>query len=135
VLAGQCVPSHHSPGHHQAAGNDGPADHQTTTTTKPPTTVPPGNYTREQVTQIIRNVWPDNLEDEAIRIATRESNLKPGVRNYCCFGLFQIYFSVHKSWLADIGITSAEQLYDPTVNAYAAFVLYNRAGGWDPWKL
>jgi LysM repeat protein len=105
-------------------------------TTKPPaTTVPPSSYTRDQVTQIIRNVWPDDLENEAIRIATRESNLKPNVRNYCCFGLFQIYFSVHKSWLDDIGITSAEQLYDPTVNAYAAFVLYNRAGGWDPWKL
>ena len=24
-----------------------------------------------------------------------ESNLNPAVRNYCCFGLFQIYFSVH----------------------------------------
>jgi LysM repeat protein len=119
-----------------------PVTTQPPATTKPPvvtqppaTTRPPNTYTKDQVKQIIRDVWPDDLEDEAIRIATRESNLTPNVRNYCCFGLFQIYFNVHKSWLKDIGITSAEQLYDPKVNALAAFVLYKRAGGWGPWKL
>ena len=84
---------------------------------------------------IIRQVWPDDLEDEAVRIATRESNLQPGVRNYCCFGLFQIYYSVHKSWLAQMGVTCAEQLYDPLVNAHVAYTMYLRAGGWGPWKL
>jgi LysM repeat protein len=111
------------------------------TTVKPPSTstpaapAPPNSYSREQVIQIIREVWPDDLEEEAIRIATRESSLKPNVRNFCCFGLFQIYFSVHKSWLAGLGVTSAEQLYDPRVNATAALALYVRAGGWGPWKL
>ena len=33
-----------------------------------------------QVAQIIRDIWPDDQEDKAIAIATRESNLKPGVR-------------------------------------------------------
>ena len=106
-----------------------------TPTTTPAAPAPANNYSREQVVQIIREVWPDDLEDEAIRIATRESNLKPTVRNYCCFGLFQIYYSVHKRWLADLGITSAEMLYDPRVNANAALALYVRAGGWGPWKL
>jgi hypothetical protein len=55
------------------------------------------------------------------------------VKNYCCYGLFQIYFDQHKSWLAQMGVTSAAQLYDPTVNANAALALYNRAGGWGPW--
>jgi hypothetical protein len=104
----------------------------TTTPSAPP---PANNYSREQVIQIIRDVWPDDLEEEAIRIATRESNLKPTVRNYCCFGLFQIYYSVHKRWLADLGITSAEMLYDPRANATAALTLYVRAGGWGPWAL
>ena len=50
--------------------------------------------------QIIRDVWPDDLEEEAIRIATRESNLIPTVKNYCCYGLFQIYYNAHRTWLA-----------------------------------
>ncbi len=71
-------------------------------------------------------MWPDDLEDKAIAIATRESNLTPAVRNFCCYGLFQIYFSVHAGWLAGMGVTDATQLYDPTVNAQAALALYFR---------
>lgn len=110
----------------------------TPTTAKPAATVPPAptrTYSRDEVIQIIREVWPDHLEDEAIRIATRESNLKPAARNYCCIGLFQIYFNVHKRWLATIGVTNANQLTDPRVNAYAAVTLWNRAGSWAPWRL
>jgi LysM repeat protein len=103
----------------------------TTTTAKP--TPAAHVYTRAEVIQIIRDTWPDNLEDEAIRIATRESNLVPTAKNACCYGLFQIYFNVHKGWLATIGVTSAAQLLDPKVNAYAALVMYVRAGGWGPW--
>ena len=94
---------------------------------------PPNTYSRDQVIQIIRDTWPDDQEDKAIAIATRESSLNPTVKNYCCYGLFQIYFEVHKSWLANIGVTSAAQLYDPHVNANAALALYNRSGGWGPW--
>jgi LysM repeat protein len=111
----------------------------TTTAPKPTTTTaapkPTKTYTKAQVVQIIREIWPDHLEDKAIAIATRESNLTPAVRNYCCFGLFQIYYKVHKTWLATLGITTAEQLYDPRVNAYAAYVMYLRSGGWGPWAL
>ena len=104
-------------------------------TTSPPVTQPPApanTYTRAQAAQIIRDVWPDDLEDEAIRIATRESNLSPTVRNSCCYGLFQIYYAAHRTWLAGMGITSAAQLYDPRVNATAALALYN-ISGWAPW--
>ena len=117
-----------------------PKSTTTQPTTPPPTTAPPSTqpppppntYTKAQVTQIIRDVWPDDLEDEAIRIATRESNLIPTVSNYCCYGLFQIYYTAHKTWLAAMGITSASQLYDPRVNATAALALYNMSG-WSPW--
>jgi LysM repeat protein len=101
-------------------------------TTQPP--APPNTYSKAEVAQIIRDVWPDALEDEAIRIATRESNLIPTAHNSCCYGLFQIYFNVNKTWLAGIGITSAAQLYDPRVNATAALTLYN-SRGWAPWAL
>ena len=112
----------------------------TPTTAKAPTTTvkkaaPAKTYTRAQVEAIIREIWPDELEDEAVRIATRESNLIPTAQNFCCTGLFQIYFNVHKSWLAKIGVTSATQLKDPRVNAFAALVLYNRSGSWAPWRL
>ena len=106
-----------------------------TTTSSPAATAPPNSYSRSEVEAIIRQVWPDELEDEAIRIATRESSLNPTVRNYCCFGLFQLYYKVHQTWLAQMGVTAAEQLYDPLTNAYAAYALYLRSGGWGPWKL
>ena len=102
--------------------------------TSTPAASPPHNsYSRDEVMQIIRDVWPDDLEDKAILIATRESDLNPTVRNYCCFGLFQLYWEVHKSWMRQLGIQEAADLYDPKVNAYAAYVLYQRSGGWGPW--
>ncbi len=109
-----------------------------TTSAPPPTTTdaPPKNsYTRAQVEAIIRAVWPSDLSDEAVRIATRESNLIPTVRNSCCYGLFQIYFGANRASLTAWGISSASALYDPEVNAFAAYAMYLRAGGWGPWGM
>jgi hypothetical protein len=83
--------------------------------------------------QIIRDVWPDDLEARAIEIAWRESNHRSNVNNSCCYGLFQIHWYAHRSWLSTMGVTSATQLYDPTVNATVAYALYQRAGGFGPW--
>jgi hypothetical protein len=94
----------------------------------------PGPVPVRTVEQIIRDVWPDDLEDRALTIATRESRLIPTARNYCCHGLFQIYWSIHRGWLADYGVTSVEQLYDAETNARMALVLFQRAGGWGPWS-
>lgn len=105
----------------------------TPATTAPPTTVP-RTYSRAEVEAIIRDVWPDDLEDRAVAVAIRESNLVPTAKNYCCYGLFQIYWAVHRGWLADIGVTSSGQLFDPHVNASAALALYERSGGWGPWE-
>ena len=108
------------------------------TTVRPPTTTPapaPSSASPAQIEQIIRDVWPDDLEDHALEIAYRESNYVPTAKNYCCYGLFQIYWSVHQSWLSGLGITSDQQLYDPATNARAAYALYQRSGGWGPWDL
>jgi hypothetical protein len=104
-----------------------------TTTAAPTTTQPRKTYTRDEVTAIIASVFPADLLDTALKIAERESNLQPGVRNYCCYGLFQIHWESHRSWLAGFGVTSAEQLYDPLVNSQVALALYMRSGGWGPW--
>jgi hypothetical protein len=88
------------------------------------------------VEQIIRDVWPDNLEDKAVRTAMRESgpNLKVDAANACCYGLFQIYWSVHRRWLAaDFGVQKPSDLFDPEVNARAAYALYQQVG-WQPWN-
>jgi hypothetical protein len=94
-------------------------------------------YSPPEVTQIIREEWPDELEERAIEIARRESKLNPyavGIPNNCCYGLFQIYYRWHKTWLPNVGITSAEQLLDPRLNAKAAFRMYQRNSGWGPWE-
>jgi hypothetical protein len=102
-------------------------------TTQAPAAVPPPNgYSKADVEAIIRSIWPSDLADEAVRIARRESNLVPTVRNWCCLGLFQIYFEMNKKTLATVGVTAAEQLYDPRVNSEAAYAIYQRSG-WAPW--
>jgi hypothetical protein len=107
----------------------------TRTTTPTTTPTPPANTaaTPAEVQAIIRTIWPDDLEARAIEIAWRESNHNPTARSSCCYGLFQIHYTAHRSWLNGLGITSAEQLFDPEVNTYAAFALYQRAGGFGPW--
>ena len=104
---------------------------------RPAITPPAECYTRKQVTAIIREVWPDEFEDMALFVAQRESNLIPSVvggRSDCCLGLFQMYWSVHRSWLGDMGVTEPSQLLDPRVNAEAALALYRRNGNsWRPW--
>jgi hypothetical protein len=83
---------------------------------------------------IIRYVFPDDQEDYAITIARRESGLNPRAdNNFCCYGLFQIYYRVHASWLADLGINSAQDLFDPYKNTLAAYTLWSRSG-WSPWS-
>ena len=100
-------------------------------TTQPPSTTPP---TSSEVQQIIRDVWPDELEERALEIAWRESNYIPTAYNgWCCYGLFQIYWSVHVSWLDEYDIYSSADLLDARKNATAAYALYQRAGGWGPW--
>jgi LysM repeat protein len=100
----------------------------TTTGAARPAAVP-----RSQAVEIIREVWPDDLEERAIDIAWRESNHRSNVNNYCCYGLFQIHWEAHRSWLSTLGVTSVSQLYDPVVNATVAYTLYQRSGGFGPW--
>ena len=128
--------------------SDVPATTTTSTTTStttiatssvsPSTIVVPKTTTkRNEVIAIIREIWPDEYEENALFVAQRESNLIPtviGGTNNCCIGLFQMYFSVHKAWLNDLGITESSQLLDARLNTLAAFTLFKRNGkSWKPW--
>jgi hypothetical protein len=117
-------------------------------TTSPPTAAPPPVTTPApapapapvrvdpgSVEAIIRQVWPDDLEERAVTIAIRESSLRPDAYNgHCCYGLFQIYFEVNRNFLATLGITSSTQLLDARTNATAAYAMYQRSG-WAPWRM
>jgi hypothetical protein len=99
----------------------------------PAPTPPPIEYTAEQVEALIRQVFPDDQEEKALAVAWRESHHDPRAYNgWCCYGLFQIYFEVNSKFLATLGITSAEQLFDPVLNTTAAFAMFQRSG-WQPW--
>lgn len=97
-------------------------------------------YTRAELEQIVRDVWPDELEKNAFYIVNRESRWTPNVKNAwpsaenpCCYGLFQINWTAHKSWMKEQGVTSPTQLFDPVINARMAYMIYQRAGSWQPW--
>ena len=62
----------------------------------------------------------------------RESKLNPSVHNWCCYGVFAIYFDMGGSFLPQMGITSPQQLLDARTNITAAYKLYTLAG-WKPW--
>lgn len=70
-------------------------------------------------------------------IMERESQCTPSAVNHNANGtvdrgLMQVN-SVHRGWLADVGITLA-MLLDPWNNLRAARLLYERSG-WAPWRV
>ncbi len=94
---------------------------------------PPRTYSRGEVEQIIRDEWPDSLEENALFVVKRESNFNPQSHSWCCVGLFQMYWNVHKSWMKNFGVTNSNQLYDPRTNAKLAYAMYQRSNSWRPW--
>lgn len=106
----------------------------TPVTTAPSTTVAPvANLTRAEVQELIRQTWPEDEVEKALAVARRESNFVATADNgWCCVGVFQIYWTVHRSWLAEFGITQRSDLYDARKNIAAAHHMWQRSG-WGPW--
>ena len=96
------------------------------TTAAPPPPEPPRVWGESEVVQLIRDVFPDDIEEKALAIAYRESHFDPNAQNFCCTGLFQIYGSVHVKLINSLGFT-VDQLTDPLVNCVVANALYPRA--------
>ena len=101
---------------------------------KPNVVVAVKRFTAAQSTQIIRDVFPEALEKRALEIVQRESHTNAAAYNFCCYGLFQIHFQAHKSWLTTIGVTNPSQLLDAGTNARAALTLYKRSNSWAAWN-
>jgi len=103
----------------------------TTAAPPPPPPPPQTSWSEGQIIQLIRDVFPDDIEEKAIAIAQRESRFDPNARNFCCTGLFQIYGDVHEKLINSLGFR-VDQLTDPLVNCVVALTLYQRSG-WAPW--
>jgi LysM repeat protein len=105
------------------------------TTAAPTTAAPPATVvSTSDVQAMIREVWPDDLEEKALEVAYHESRYVATAYNgSCCYGVFQIYWAAHQSWLDDLGVTSAGQLFDARTNIRVAYAIHVRVGGWGPW--
>ena len=113
------------------------------TTSAPATTVAPTpsgspgtNASVGEVKDVIRSIFPESEWETAFTIADRESRFVPTAYNgWCCYGVFQIYWSVHRSWLDDLGIDSSADLFDPLLNVRAAYAIWQRSGNtWTAWS-
>jgi len=113
-----------------------PTTTQAPTTTTAPSGSPGTDATVDEVKAVIRSIFPESEWDTAFTIADRESRFVPTAYNgWCCHGVFQIYWNVHKSWLDDLGIHSSSDLYDPLLNVRAAYSIWQRSGNtWTAWS-
>jgi hypothetical protein len=109
-------------------------------TASTPEPKPRREWSREEVEKIIRKLWPDMSEGIALAVVERESHLNPYSHSgTCCYGLFQIYWEVHKvrasalhRFLDGKGEPGPHILYSPRFNTLLALQMY-RQGGWAPW--
>lgn len=119
-----------------AAPSRAPAPRPAPSTASAPPVAPAGpRPSTDQVRALIREIWPAELQERAMAIAHRESRYRADAYNgWCCYGVFQIYWNVHRSWMRTHGVTSAAQLLDARTNIEMAYRIYQRAGGWGPWS-
>lgn len=90
-------------------------------------------YSRVELEQMIRDVWPDELEEQALYVVQRESKYNTTSYNWCCVGLFQVNWWSHRSWLQGAGVSEPSQLMDPLTNVRMALIVWQRSGSWRPW--
>lgn len=137
VPAPPTTPTTTAPGADQGGSSSTTTSPSTTspsTTTAPTTTaVPVAQLSRTEVQDLIRSTWPADEVDKALAVARRESNFIATADNgWCCVGVFQIYWSVHRGWLDDFGVYERSDLYDARKNVAAAYHIWQNQG-WGPW--
>lgn len=76
--------------------------------------------------------WPAEEWQTLSAIIRRESNCQPDAWNGADAGLLQIN-QIHKTWLADMGWSHPDDMFDPTNNLTFGFRLW-QASGWQPWS-
>jgi hypothetical protein len=83
---------------------------------------------------MIREIWPDDIEERALQIAYNEAKWRPDLNNWCCYGVFALYFKyVPADLKAAYGVDEPADLYDAWTNISIAYQIYLRSG-WEPWS-
>ena len=89
--------------------------------------------TTDEVQALIREIWPDDIEERALQIAYNEAKWRPDLHNWCCYGVFALYFDfVPANLKARYGVDDPSDLYDARTNISIAYEIY-LLSGWDPW--
>lgn len=83
--------------------------------------------------------WPVELLPTLDIVMYRESRGQPDVIGAGSWGLLQLQWSAHKTWMGD-HVTSREELLDPYTNLHLGWLLYQIADewygcGWQPWYM
>jgi len=95
---------------------------------------PPGTPGPAEVEAMIREIWPDDIEARALCIAKNEAKLRSDLSNYCCYGVFALYFKyVPEDLKQQYGVDEPTDLYDARTNIAIAYQIYLRSG-WSPWS-
>lgn len=104
------------------------------------TTVPDGVRCPE-MWPIISALWPADEWANADYVAYKESGCRPEVvRAGADWGLFQINRAAHHGWIKDDWGYTSEDLLNPEVNAFMAFLIWLRGVeytdcGWSAWYM
>ena len=116
---------------------------ETTSPPPPPPPPPPAPVvtdaprsvaTTDEVQAMIREIWPDDIEERALQIAYNEAKWRPDLNNWCCYGVFALYFKyVPADLKAAYGVDEPADLYDARTNISIAYQIYLRSG-WAPWS-
>ena len=85
---------------------------------------------RHEVTLLAAMYWPYAEIDNAVNVAQVESGWRTGARNTDgedSRGLWQINVQAHPDY-------ARLNLFDPQVNAYCAYQIWEHSKGWGPWR-
>lgn len=118
----------------------------TTSTTVPPTTTTttlPGisDATYPEWWPVAVDAgWPVDLLPTLDIVMYRESRGQADVIGQGSWGLLQLQWSAHKTWMIEHGVTSREELLDPWLNLHLGWLLFQIAAshygcGWQPWYM
>jgi len=93
------------------------------------TPLTPRKLRRHEVTLLAAMYWPYKEIDNAVNVAELESGWLTSARNLAgedSRGLWQINVQAHPRY-------TGWNLFDPQVNALAAYEIWLNAGSWRPW--
>lgn len=99
---------------------------------------PPGSHCPQWYGYAKLAGWQDSEWATLDRVLWRESRCQPTAHNPHgrdnSFGLLQANMRAHASWVGPIVDWDFNRLFDPLTNLRIGRTIFERAGGWSPWR-